>query len=94
MGSTELCQALKQLELAPVAEDEVQLIRSAKISAVKEQKEQGFVNAGSLGSSAVCTSPDVLNSTLLVQLAADKFYIRNKDTDKLYEIQVSLACKT
>ena len=44
---------VKQLELA---EDEVQLIRSAKISAVKEQKEQGFVDAGSLGISAVCTS--------------------------------------
>ena len=77
---------VKQLELAPMAEDEVQLTLSAKSSALKEQKEQGFVDVGSLVSftkkiSGVHKS-DVLNSTLLAQLATDKICNRNKDTDK------------
>ena len=79
---------VKQLELAPMAENEVQLTLRAKSSALKEQKEQGFVDVGSLVSftkkiSGVYKS-DVLNSTLLAQLAADKICNRNKD--KWYEI--------
>ena len=67
---------VKQLELAPMAEDEVQLALRAKSSAVKEQKEQGFIDARSLVAftkkiSCVRKS-DVLNSTLLAQLTADK----------------------
>ena len=68
---------IKQLERAPMAEDQVQLTRRAKRSATfQEQKGQGFVDAGALASftSKISSShkSDVLNSALLVQLAADK----------------------
>ena len=67
---------VKQLELAPMAENEVQLALRAKSSAVKEQKEQGFIDTGRLVSFTKKISrvhkSDVLNSTLLAQLAADK----------------------
>ena len=86
---------VKQLELAPMAEDQVQLALRAKSSAVKEQKEQGFVDAGSLVSFTKKLSrvhkSDVLNSTLLAQLTADKKYNRNKDTDKWNEIYINVG---
>ena len=61
-----------------------QPVRTGRQSAFSYQ-EQGFVNGGSLASftrqlSSVHRS-DVLNSTLLAQLAASKYYDRNKEID-------------
>ena len=60
-----------------MTEDQVQLTRRAKRSATfQEQKGQGFVDAGALISFTHEISSshksDVLNSTLLAQLTADK----------------------
>ena len=85
---------IKQLELVPMAEDQVQLALRAKSSPVKEQKEQGFVDAGSLVKKlSHVHKSDVLNSTLLAHLTADKKYNRNKDTDKWYEIYINVLGK-
>ena len=60
---------VKQLELAPMGEDEMQVALRGKGSALKEQNNQGFVDAGSLVSFTETIScvhkSDVLNSTLL-----------------------------
>ena len=92
---------VEQLEIAPSTDFQVHVSSSAgvQLSAGKEQgfvklsadKEQGFVNAGSLVSFVSGISEqnreDVLNSTLLAQLAADKKHNRSRetDTDKWYD---------
>lgn len=62
---------------------------SGFLSLANEDKEAGYVNAGSLVSFVSGVSKkhqeDVLNSTLLAQLAANKKYDREKDTEKWYQ---------
>ena len=78
---------ISQLELAPMAEDQVQLTHRAKCSATfQEQKGQGLVDAGAsvsfMREISSSHKSDVLNSAILAQLTADKKYGRNKDTYK------------
>ena len=87
---------VKQLELAPMAENEVQLALRAKSSAVKEQKEQGFIDTGRLVSftkkisrvhkSCRCAKQYTLGSARCWQN-------RKKDTDKWYEIYINVLVK-
>ena len=84
---------IKQLELAPMAEDQVQLTHRAKCSATfQKQKGQGFVDAGALvffmSKISSLHKSDVLNSGLLAQLTVDKQYDQNEEADKWNKIYV------
>ena len=82
---------VKQLELAPTGEDEMQV---AKGSALKDHNKQGFVDAGSLVSFTETIScvhkSDVLNSTLLTQLAADHIHHGNIHSEKWYDKYINV----
>ena len=78
--------------------DVVEFVRNLEIvdhvpsSAVSNDDEQGFVDSGSLVSFTINLQgqdkEDVLNSTLLAQLAASKKYDRQKNTEKWYQLYV------
>ena len=93
----EVLSFVKQLELAPMGEDEMQVALRGKGSALKEQNNQGFVDAGSLVSFTETIScvhkSDVLNSTLLAQLAADHIHNRNIHSEKWYDKYINVLGK-
>ena len=86
---------VKELELAPAEKDEMEV---AKGSVLKDHKHQGFVDAGSLVSFTDKISyvhkSDVLNSTLLAQLAADHVVQhRNIHSEKWYDHYIHVLGK-
>lgn len=84
---------VKQLEIAAPEKEDLERIRSLQALGVVDE-EQGLVDAGSLvsftGEISVMHRSDVLNSTLLAQLAADNKYDRLKDTESWYNYYVSV----
>ncbi|NJN74880.1 MAG: hypothetical protein HC799_19910 [Limnothrix sp. RL_2_0] len=80
---------VQSLELA-APDASLQDIHLSGFSLLQDKdKETGYVNAGSLVSFVAGVSTehqnDVLNSTLLAQLAANKKFDREKDTEQWYK---------